>query len=244
MFQKIRLCLRYWWVILIITVITTSSAAYLSYFYFPSVYSSETTIYVLKTQEDNANLNPNAVYQDLLASDLLVKDYQEIVKSSIIIQMVREELQDEIPTLRDATIQQIKDSISVTVRPGTRLIVIGVEQNNPDDASAIANKIAEVFQTKSLELLKINNISIIDRATAPTKPDSPQPLRNMAVSLMAGIVSAIVLILFIDYVKRQLRAEAKAKAVEEVHAGAEAKEVEKGHAGAEADANANDSIFR
>ncbi len=226
MFQKIRLCLRYWWVILIITVITTASAAYLSYFYFPSVYSSETTIYVLKTQDDDTNLNPNAVYQDLLASDLLVKDYQEIVKSSIIIQKVREELQDEIPALRDATIQQIKDSISVTVRPGTRLIVIGVEQNNPDDASAIANKIAEVFQAKSLELLKINNISIIDRATAPAKPDSPKPLRNIAISFLAGIVSAIVLILIVDYVKSQLVAEAKAKAIDEGKAAAEAKAVE------------------
>ncbi len=216
MFEKIRLCLRYWWVILIITAITTGSAAYLSYFYFPEVYYSETTIYVLKTQDDAANPNPNAVYQDLLASDLLVKDYQEIVQSSIIIQTVRDELQNEIPRLRNMTIQQMKDSISVTVRPSTRLIVIGVEQNNPNDAAAIANKIAEVFQAKSLELLKINNVSIIDRAAVPTRPDSPKPVQNMAMSLMSGLIGSIVLILFIDYVKRQIKAEAQAKAEAQV----------------------------
>ena len=205
MFYKIRLCLRFWWVIFIISVITTGSAAYLSYFYFPSVYSSETTIYVLKTPEEGAN--PNSVYQDLLASDLLVKDYQEIVKSSIIIQTVKDELQGEIPALEDMTIQQIKDKITVTVRPSTRLIVIGVEQNNPEAAAAIANKIAEVFQAKSQELLKINNVSIIDKAAIPLRPESPKPVQNMAMSLLAGIVGSIVLIIFIDYVRRQMREE-------------------------------------
>ncbi len=205
MFYKIRLCLRFWWVIFIISVITTGSAAYLSYFYFPSVYSSETTIYVMKTPEEDTN--PNSVYQDLLASDLLVKDYQEIVKSSIIIQTVKDELQGEIPALEDMTIQQIKDKITVTVRPSTRLIVIGVEQNNPEAAAAIANKIAEVFQAKSQELLKINNVSIIDKAAIPLRPESPKPVQNMAMSLLAGIVGSIVLIIFIDYVRRQMREE-------------------------------------
>lgn len=205
MFHNIKLCLRFWWVILIISILTTGAAAYLSYYYFPSVYSSETTIYVLKTTE--ADANSNTVYQDLLASDLLVKDYQEIVKSSIIIQTVKDELQGEIPKLRNVTIQQMKDSITVTVRPSTRLIVIGVEQNNPNDAAAIANKIAEVFQAKSLELLKIDNVSIIDRASVPTKADSPKPMQNMAMSLLAGIVGSIVLIIFIDYTRRQLKVE-------------------------------------
>ena len=159
----------------------------------------------MKTPEEDTN--PNSVYQDLLASDLLVKDYQEIVKSSIIIQTVKDELQGEIPALEDMTIQQIKDKITVTVRPSTRLIVIGVEQNNPEAAAAIANKIAEVFQAKSQELLKINNVSIIDKAAIPLRPESPKPVQNMAMSLLAGIVGSIVLIIFIDYVRRQMREE-------------------------------------
>ncbi len=204
MFRKIKLCLKYWWVILIITVITTGSMAFLSYNYFPYVYSSETTIYVLKTADEGLDQNPNAVYQDLLASDLLVKDYQEIVKSSIIIQTVKDELQGEIPELRDRTIAQLKDSITVTVRPGTRLIAIGVEQGDPNVAAAIANKIAEVFQAKSLELLKMNYVSIIDKASPATKPDSPKPVQNMALSFLSGLVGSVVLILFIDYLRRQL----------------------------------------
>lgn len=203
MFYNIKLVFRFWWVVAIVTVITTGAAWYLSYNYLPSIYSAKTTIYVFKTPGDNANTD--TVYQDLLASDLLVKDYQEIVKSSIIIQTVLDELKGEFPSIASAAFEQIADSITVTVKPSTRLIDITVQRQNPEEAAKIANKIAEVFKAKSLDLIKKENVSIIDLASVPASPISPKPIQNMALGVFSGMVGSIVLIMFIDYTRRHLK---------------------------------------
>lgn len=203
MFYNLKLIFRFWWIVVIVTLITTTAAWYLSYNYLPFIYSSKTTIYVLKTPDVNANAN--SVYQDLLASDLLVNDYKEMVKSSIIIQTVKDDLKGTFPNINSSSFQQIADSITVTVKPSTRLIDINVKRQSPKEAAEIANKIAEVFKAKSFDLIKTENVSIIDRAAVPISPVSPKPVQNIALGILSGMVGSMVLIMFIDYTRRQFK---------------------------------------
>lgn len=206
MVHNIKLFLKFWWVIVVISVITTSAAAYLSFYVIPAAYSTTTTLYVLHTSETDGR-NNDSVYQNLLASEMLVKDYKEMVKSDIIIQKVKESLETASSFVKNQTAKEIADSITVSVKPGTRLIDIRVEQKDPETATAIANKTAEIFKERSLELTRSDNVTIMSKATLPDSPDSPKPLQNIVMGLLAGLFGSIVTILFIEYVKKQFKAE-------------------------------------
>ncbi len=212
--QNIRILLRYWWIMLVVTLITTAAAAYLSFYFFPAIYSANTTLYVLKIADENA-ANNDSVYQNLLASEMLVKDYKEMVKADIIIQEVKESLQNDHPVIKNESPKEIADSITVSVKPGTRLIDIQARQKNPEAATAIANKTAEIFKEQSLQLIKTDNVTVISKATVPDAADSPKPLQNIVLGLMAGIFGSIVLIFFIEYIRSQLRAEKESRNAQE-----------------------------
>ena len=214
MLQNIRILLRYWWIMLVVTLITTAAAAYLSFYFFPAIYSANTTLYVLKIADENA-ANNDSVYQNLLASEMLVKDYKEMVKADIIIQEVKESLQNDHPVIKNESPKEIADSITVSVKPGTRLIDIQARQKNPEAATAIANKTAEIFKEQSLQLIKTDNVTVISKATVPDAADSPKPLQNIVLGLMAGIFGSIVLIFFIEYIRSQLRAEKESRNAQE-----------------------------
>lgn len=214
MIHYIRLCLRYWWVILIITLISAASAAYLSYYVLPPVYSTGTTMYVFKMSPDDAR-NNETVYQNLMASEMLVQDFKEMVKTSVIIQSVKNDLQAAYPAIRAETLKDLTDSITVTTKPATRLIDIVVKQRDPGAAAAIANKTAEIFRDKSRDLIKADSVTIMNTAEVPAVPDSPKPLQNTLISIVAGLAASIALILFIDYARRQWKVEKMQEAVKQ-----------------------------
>lgn len=208
MFYYLRLMGRYWWVLLLITAITTGSSVYLNLYYIPKEYNASTTLYILKRVGgiDKSALratDKDTIYQDLLASEMLVKDFKEIVKSGIILQKVREDLKNEFPELENMSLVKMSQNINVTVKTGTRLVIVKVTDQNPKTAAKIANTIATVFKAKSIELLETDNVTIIDEATIPSAPDKPKPLRDSVLGGIGGFLAGIVLILFIEYIRKQ-----------------------------------------
>ncbi|MFZ5987268.1 MAG: YveK family protein [Bacillota bacterium] len=204
MFYYLKLSSKHWWVFLVMALITTGSSIYLSYFYLPKEYKATTTMYVLKQADSE---DRDSTYQDLLASEMLVKDYKEIVKTGIVIREVKEDLQDSIGWLKEATIDDISDKVGVAVKTGTRIIEVSVTDQNPAYAAQISNKIAEVFRSKSLELIKTDNVSIINEAVVPHSPVSPNPTRNILLGFLSGITGALIVVLSIDYIKRKMELE-------------------------------------
>lgn len=52
--------------------------------------------------------------------------------------------------------------------------------------------------------LQTNNISVVDRAEVPLKPSKPQPLRNLLIALIAGVVVGVALALAIEFLDEAL----------------------------------------
>ena len=204
MVSYIRLCLKYWWVIFIITIISTAAAAYLSMYYISPKYSTSTTLYILKMNDKDV-ANNESVYQNLLASQMLVSDYKEMVKTNLIIEKVRNDLEESFPSIKRESLTSLADSITVSTKPDTRLIDITVTNEDPKAAAAIANKTAEIFKEKSLELLKTESVTIINTAGIPSTPVSPKPFQDTLLAFLAGLAGSVAVIIFLSYIRKQFR---------------------------------------
>jgi len=82
------------------------------------------------------------------------------------------------------SVDDLKDMVSISSQNNSQVFSIDVKSNNPQLSANIANEVADVFKDKIGNFMKINNVSIIDKATANTKPVSP----NIKLFTFAGFV--------------------------------------------------------
>ncbi|WP_373862060.1 Wzz/FepE/Etk N-terminal domain-containing protein [Micromonospora saelicesensis] len=118
-----------------------------------------------------------------------VRSYTEIANSPGVAATVIDRL--DLPY----TPEQLMLRISVTGKASTAVLNVEVSDPSPERARDIANAIAEEFPAFIGQLEKpagINTtpvkVSIVRPATAPSSPDSPQPLNNVGLGLAGGLL--------------------------------------------------------
>ncbi len=161
------------------------------------VYEANTTVYVISKSTD-----PQAGYSnnDLVVSQQLVKDYQEFIKSRIVIENVMQDMQ-----LEGVSYENLSKRITVKRKNDTRILEIAVRDTNPYLTRDIAEKVTITFKEKVVELMNIENVNILDTARVPDYPVSPDTSRSVLFSFFAGLLAAIGLILLIDYMDNTIK---------------------------------------
>lgn len=179
------------WIVIIITVVSVSFAAYISLFMIKPQYQASTRLMVLI---NSSNIVNQISYDDLMASQVLVKNFKELIKSRAITSEVIQKLQ-----LTDLTDADLADRIDVELIPDSSMLSISVRYEDPEIVADIANELGNVFIQRTSELLKMNNISLVDRAVVTEKPVYPRPFLIIALSFLTGIFLSIGLILVFVY---------------------------------------------
>lgn len=145
------------------------------------VYQARTTIVVAKS--NNVEVGGATTLNDINASQKLVSTYSEIAKSELVLDKVIENL-----GLRYAT----KDlSRNVIVKPvdDTAIIGITVKNLNAKLSADIANEIAKVFSEEISKIYKLDNVSQLSVAVAPTAPSNNTLMRDVILAVAIAIVA-------------------------------------------------------
>jgi capsular polysaccharide biosynthesis protein len=179
----IDIILRRIWLVVLLPVLATLVSAYVSFFVLDKVYEANTTLYIINK---SGGTDYPIIYNDLLISQQLVKDYKELAKSRRITSEVIKELE-----LNNVTSSSLSGKISVNAKSDTRLIEMKVQDKSPERAKDIANKLAEVFEREIINIMKVENVSVVDVAQLPEGPIKPNVKMNIAVSFMLGLLIAL-----------------------------------------------------
>lgn len=166
----------------------------------PSTYTATTSLYVLAGQDETGgNLSTS-----LSTSQLVANDVATLLRSN----RVRNQAEGDLE-LRDF------DSYSIAVESdaSSRIIEISVTGTNAEDAAAIANAMADNAVKVSKDVMKIEAVNIIDRATAPTASNGSSRALYIVSALMGGLFIAVTAIVAADMLNTRVR---KAEEVEEL----------------------------
>lgn len=190
-----HILLRKWWLLLICIAIFGSAATVWTVYYLTPIYEANTTLYVGK----------NADEQGLAAVDLnigaaVILDYREIAKSRLVASAVIDEL--GFTNVSPAALSGI---IDVSQKTNTRVIQITVRNSDPQMAVIIANKEAEVFQQKVVDIMQVENVQIIDKAELPTYPVSPNKRMNMMIGLILGLAIGVGITFLIEFLDNTVK---------------------------------------
>lgn len=185
-----RMIVKKSWLIILITVVFVLIASYVSFFMIKPRYEASTRLIVLINSKDYNGVT----YEDLLAGQLLVKNYKELIKSRAVTSEVIRKVQ-----LTDMTDDDLAKSINVELEPDSSMIRILVQHENPAVVANIVNEVSTVFIQKASELLKINNIILVDKAIIPEKPVYSRAILIIGFSFLAGIFLSLGLVLTIAF---------------------------------------------
>jgi capsular polysaccharide biosynthesis protein len=184
------------WIVLLITLIATSASVAVSIWVMEPIYQANTTLYVGKKTNTEGVLS----YQDVQMGGQLVKDYRELAKSRLVAGIVINELR-----LENTSTSQIADMLGVNLKNETRIIEITAQSTDPEFARNVANKVADVFKRKAIELIDVDNVQVIDIAQIPTSPIKPNKEMNIAIGFLLGLMLSLGLVFLLEFLDNTLK---------------------------------------
>lgn len=183
--------LKRFWLMIIFPLVAAGIAYYVSYYTLDDIYESDTTLYIINRRNGT---DFTLGTSDLAFSQQIVNDYKEIITSRRVTGKVIEEL-----GITDLSPRGLAANIVVSAKNNTRLIEIRVKDRNPERSSIIANKIAEVFEEEVVDIMNLENITVVDYAQTPLKPVQPRPLMNMGIAVVLGLFLSVGLAFAIEF---------------------------------------------
>lgn len=194
-----QILLSKWVFILIAGLVAALIVGLATHFFIKKKYSAHTTMYVFANSEQNQTGTISS--SELAAADNLIKTYQVIVKSNSVLDVVAERFNAEHPehASRNVTASFLSRVTSVSVPTGTKLIQIDIKTENSVLSADIANTFAKYVPDQIVRITKAGGVEIVDYATVPRSPSSPNLTRNVVIGFAAGFILAAVIFLLRAY---------------------------------------------
>jgi capsular polysaccharide biosynthesis protein len=102
-------------------------------------------------------------------------------------------------------IEYHKKMMAIRAVNDTRIIAITVTHNDPVKAAQIADVLAEEFSQVVVELYRIENVDIIDRAQVPVSPIGPAKVRNTVLAAFAAGMFAVGFVILLDFLNTKVK---------------------------------------
>ncbi|UOO37033.1 polysaccharide biosynthesis tyrosine autokinase [Oscillospiraceae bacterium CM] len=182
--QAVKNVLKKGWALLAFVVLTAAAAQIISANFIPKIYQAETTMFIGQEQGSSQNLT----LSDMEASSQLIVDYKELANSHRVIDPVMSSLNIKMD------FGDFKKALKLDVLDTSRLFSVAFSSEDPVLAYNVANAMAVQLVSVAGEVVKVENIQIVDRATIPAEPVSPDV--NM-ITVLAAVIALVVGLLFI-----------------------------------------------
>lgn len=177
--------------ILSITFIAILLSGIISYFFLTPIYQASTQLLVNQSKNEQTAFQYNEIQTNLQ----LINTYNVIIKSPAILDLVIKELN------LDMTVDELNEKINVQNEKDSQVVNLSVQDSNPEQAAEIANKTADVFKAEIVKIMSVDNVSVLAKASVGENPSpiKPQPLLNIAIALVVGLMAGIGLAFLLEY---------------------------------------------
>lgn len=178
--KLLQACLRKWWLFVVAAVIAGMLSFWYSACFVTPMYQTSVTVYV-----NNIRRGENITYlsgTNLAAAQQLVNTYMEIIDSDTVLTTVAEEAG------LDLSAKEIRELMSAKQVGESELFKFYITHPDPEQATKIANAIAEVAPGQIEKFVEGTSAKIIDYAKVPEMPASPSLAKNCVVGAMLGIM--------------------------------------------------------
>lgn len=186
--------------IISITVLAAVVAGVISYLVLTPIYQSSTQLLVNQKETKDSSIYQNNQVQTNVQ---LINTYNVIIKSPAI-------LDDVINRLNlNYSVAELTKNITVASETNSQVFTVSVQNANPEQAQAIANTIADVFQKKIKTIMSIDNVTILTKAELSENPSpiKPNPKLNIAIGLVVGLMLSVGIAFLLEFLDNTVKTE-------------------------------------
>ncbi|WP_271402364.1 YveK family protein [Salinicoccus roseus] len=176
-------------------------ALVITYYVISPRYEAQTQVLVSQPEDTMVN------NENIETSLQLVQTYRDII-------LDRGTLVEVIDNLGlEHSVSDLAGQIEVGNQDQSQVIAITVGDETIEGAESIANEVAAVFQERVMEVMNVDNVSILSPAVIEpdTAPVSPQPLINITVGLVIGLLIGMTLAFARSILDKSVRNEGDAE---------------------------------
>lgn len=155
-------------------------------FFVTPMYTSQAILYVSNVSERKSSI---VTTSDVSVSKELVNTCIVILNSRTVLDKVAEQ------SGLDYSASQIKSMISANAVSSTEIFQINVTHKDPVEAQIIADAILKVAPGEIKRVMNAGAVSVIDYATLPLSPSSPNIPKNTVMGILfGGFLAALVIV--------------------------------------------------
>ncbi|MDE6154867.1 MAG: hypothetical protein K2F67_00345 [Eubacterium sp.] len=173
--------------IVIIALIGSVLAGCITNFFIEPKYTATIKMHVYSSSDNRIGANSSISSSEIDASQKLVNTYLVVVKSKTFTEKVADKIGGNI------TARQISSMMSCAQIPDTLAFQVNVTSTSPQQAMEIANAIADTCPDEIVRILKVGGVEVIDYATVPESPSSPNLKKNVLIGFLAGFALSFII---------------------------------------------------
>lgn len=178
------------------------AAGVVTFFVITPQYSSRAQLIV--TLPNNSETG-TATANDVNTNLLMINTYKEMITGDLALEEVQSQLTSEYDY--KLTIQEIKNSLSVTQNDNSLMFSIVATMDDATVAKNVANTTAHVFRDTAKDVLNdtVDKISIISNAAAEMTPVSPNNKLNLAIGVVLGLMLGVGLAFLLELLDKTVK---------------------------------------
>lgn len=183
-----------WFLLILLFVLIGLGLAIFYGYSSPIIYESTTTLYV------EPQVNSSIVdYEGILTNSKMIKTYKQIIKSRKIVNKVIDNLK------LDISYDQLIDMMTISAVSDTEMLSITVKSEYYQQATIIANELANVFIEQMKIDMGIENIVVIDPAIDNLTPVEPNMIKLSLFGLIAGIIFGCIFAFILETMDNKIK---------------------------------------
>lgn len=187
------------WIIVLTTLLAAVLSFFVTKFFITPKYTSTATLYVRNTENRQVDVGINMV--DLTTAIKLVDTCIVVMESDTVMDEVAQQVGGEY------TGEQIREMFSAASEKETEVLRINVKNEDPGMAQKIASAILYIAPDELIRVVKAGSVEVIDQASYPIMPSSPDMKVNLLLGTLLGFLLSIIVVVLVDVLKVQVRDE-------------------------------------
>ena len=185
------------WLVALCSILGALSCFVYSSLFVTPMYVSTATMYVYNNDRQSMQISA----ADLSASQQLIATYITLIQSDSVMQDVAKEVN------LGYSASQIKSMFSASQVNETEIFKIYIRCSNPQHAQKIATAILKIAPDPIINTVKAGSVEIIDSASLPKNPSSPNVTSDTIKGFLAGAVLCLGVLIVMNLLDRRIHSD-------------------------------------
>lgn len=190
-------------IIAAIVLLACLAAGFVSVYLLQPEYEASTKLIVNKSSaaEDGEAL---LSWDDVTVNIQLISTYKELILTGAIM----DEVVRQHPEI-GLTSRELMQKVNVSSVNETQVMTVVARDASYERAALIVNAVSTIFQSKVIEIMKVDNVTILNRASTDEKaaPVSPNPPMNVMISFVLALIFSVGVVFLIEHLDDTIKNE-------------------------------------